>query len=61
MQAISVGELKPNFSEVFKKLQTGEDIANLYGKRKKIVAKLVPEIPQKNPEGRLVSGIKKGA
>ncbi len=60
MQAINVGELKANFFEVLKKVQAGEEIAILYGKRKKIVAKLAPEIHQKNPEGRLVSGTKKG-
>ncbi len=36
MQAISVGELKANFSEVLKKVQAGEEIAILYGKRKKL-------------------------
>ncbi len=61
MQAISVGELKANFSEVFKKVQTGEEIANLYGKRKKIVAKLVPEIPQKKSRRKIGIWDKKGS
>lgn len=59
MQAINAGELKANFSEVLKKVEAGEEIAILYGKRKKIVAKLVPEVPQKKSGRRLVSGIKK--
>lgn len=53
MQAISVGELKANFSEVLKKVQAGEEIAILYGKRKKIVAKLVPEIPPKKSRRKI--------
>jgi len=44
MQAINVGELKANFSEILKRVQDGEEIAILFGKRKKVVAKLVPEI-----------------
>ncbi len=47
MQAINVGELKANFSEVLEKVQAGEEIAILYGKRKKIAAKLVSKIPKK--------------
>lgn len=42
MQSINVGELKANFSEVLKKVESGEEFAILYGKRKKIVARLVP-------------------
>lgn len=53
MQAINVGELKANFSEVLKKVQAGEEIAILYGKRKKIVAKLVPEIYQKKSRRKI--------
>ncbi len=61
MQAISVGELKANFSEVLKKVQAGEEIAILYGKRKKIVAKLVPEIPQKKSRRKIGIWDKKGS
>ncbi|MEO6843559.1 MAG: hypothetical protein ABI184_00220 [Ginsengibacter sp.] len=43
MQSINVGELKNKFSEVLKKVESGEEFAILYGKRKKIVARLVPE------------------
>ncbi len=60
MQAINVGELKANFSEVLKKVQAGEEIAILYGKRKKIVAKLVPEIPQKKSRRKIGIWDKKG-
>ena len=60
MQAINVGELKANFSEVLKKVQAGEEIAILYGKRKKIVAKLVPEISKKKSRRKIGIWDKKG-
>jgi antitoxin (DNA-binding transcriptional repressor) of toxin-antitoxin stability system len=60
MQAINVGELKANFSEVLKKVQAGEEIAILYGKKKKIVAKLVPEISRKKSRRQIGIWDKKG-
>ncbi|MEJ7828578.1 MAG: hypothetical protein WKF91_10290 [Segetibacter sp.] len=61
MEAMNVGKLKANFSEVLKKVQAGEEIAILYGKRKKIVAKLVPEIPQKKSRRKIGIWDKKGS
>lgn len=43
MKTMSVGEFKANFSEVLKRVRAGEEIGVLYGKRKEIVAKLVPK------------------
>jgi predicted metal-dependent hydrolase len=43
-----------------KKVQAEEEIAILYGKRKKIVAKLVPEIPQKKSRRKIGIWDKKG-
>jgi antitoxin (DNA-binding transcriptional repressor) of toxin-antitoxin stability system len=60
MEAINVGELKANFSEILKKVQAGEEIAILYGKRKKVVAKLVPEIPSKKSRRKIGILDKKG-
>ena len=60
MEEINVGELKANFSEVLKKVQAGKEIAILYGKRKKVVARLVPEIPQKKPRRKIGVWDKKG-
>ena len=40
---MSVGELKTNFSEVLKRVQSGEEIGIAYGKNKVIVARLVPK------------------
>jgi prevent-host-death family protein len=39
---ISVGELKTNFSELLKRVQSGEEIGIAYGKNKVVVARLVP-------------------
>jgi antitoxin (DNA-binding transcriptional repressor) of toxin-antitoxin stability system len=47
MQILSVGEFKSNFSEVLKKVLAGEEIAISYGKKKEIVAKLVPKSTKK--------------
>ena len=43
MKTMSVGEFKANFSEVLKRVLAGEEIGILYGKRKEVVAKLVPK------------------
>lgn len=61
MEAINVSELDANFSEVLKKIQAGEEIAILYGKRKKIVAKLVPENFKKKSRRKIGIWDKKGS
>ena len=48
MQSINVGDLKANFSDVLKKVEAGEEFAILFGKRKRIVAKLVPPTSNKS-------------
>lgn len=42
MDAMTVGELKANFSEVLGKVQQGEKVNVLYGRARKPVARLVP-------------------
>jgi prevent-host-death family protein len=42
MGAYPVGELKNNFSSIIRRVQSGEEIEILYGKRKEAVAKIVP-------------------
>jgi antitoxin (DNA-binding transcriptional repressor) of toxin-antitoxin stability system len=42
METMTVGDFKANFSEVLKKVLNGEEVAISYGKRKEIVARLVP-------------------
>jgi antitoxin (DNA-binding transcriptional repressor) of toxin-antitoxin stability system len=43
MKVLSVGEFKANFSEVLKKVLAGEEIGISYGKKKEIVARLLPK------------------
>jgi antitoxin (DNA-binding transcriptional repressor) of toxin-antitoxin stability system len=61
MKSMTVGELKANFFEVLKKVQAGEEIAILFGKRKKIVAKLVPGITGKKSRRKIGIWDKKGS
>jgi len=42
MKALSVGELKTNFSTVLEKVMSGESVGILYGRVKKPVAMIVP-------------------
>ena len=42
MKALTVAELKTNFSDVLVKVKNGENIKILYGKSKKPVAMIVP-------------------
>jgi len=60
METINVGDLKANFSEILKKVQSGEEIGILYGRRKKIVAKLVPGISAKKRRRKVGIWDKKG-
>ncbi len=43
MEVLNIGELKANFSEVIKKVLSGKEIGIAYGKKKEIVAKIVPK------------------
>lgn len=53
MKIMSVGEFKANFSEALKRVLSGEEIGISYGKKRKIVAKLVPKIAGKKPKRKL--------
>ena len=52
MLILSVGEFKSKFSEVLKKVLSGEEIGISYGKKKVIVARMVPE-PGKKAKRKL--------
>lgn len=43
MKQLSVGEVKAKFSDILKDVQNGEEIAVTFGKKKEIVAFLVPK------------------
>ncbi len=47
MENFTVGELKAKFSEVLKRVAAGEEIGIAFGKKKTIVARLVP---RENPK-----------
>lgn len=49
MKIMGVGEFKANFSEVLKSVLAGEEIGISYGKKKELVAKLVPETAIRKP------------
>lgn len=53
MKTMSVGEFKANFSEVLKRVLAGEEIGILYGKKKEVVAKLVPKTSGKRPKRKI--------
>ncbi len=42
MQTLTIGELKTNFSEVLKKIKSGQKIGISYGKKREKVAVIVP-------------------
>jgi len=42
MQTLTIGELKTSFSEVLKRIRSGEEIAISYGKKREKVAVIVP-------------------
>ena len=53
MKTMSVGEFKANFSAVLKSVLAGEEIGILYGKRKEMVAKLVPKAKEKKARRKI--------
>ncbi len=59
MKTMSVGDFKANFSAVLKEVLAGEEIGILYGKKKEIVAKIVPKTAEKKQKRKL--GILEGA
>jgi antitoxin (DNA-binding transcriptional repressor) of toxin-antitoxin stability system len=42
MKTLPVGELKAQFSEVLEKVKSGESFGILYGRKKKLIAMIVP-------------------
>ncbi len=53
MKTMSVGEFKANFSEVLKNVLAGEEIGIIYGKKKELVAKLVPKTIEKKQKRKI--------
>ena len=51
MKALTVAELKTNFSDVLIRVRNGENVKILYGKSKKPVAMLIPIEDINSPRG----------
>jgi antitoxin (DNA-binding transcriptional repressor) of toxin-antitoxin stability system len=58
MQTFTVGDFKTNFSEILAKVRLGEEIAIAFGKKKEIIAYLVPRSAR--PKHKRVLGLLKG-
>ncbi len=58
MKTLTVGALKTNFSEVLKAVQSGEEFAIAFGKRKEVIAYIVPK--QLHKKGKRKIGILEG-
>ena len=53
MEAMAVGELKTNFSEVLEKVKQGQKVGILYGRAKKPVAMIVPYVEEKKGKRKI--------
>lgn len=61
MRTFTVGDLKTNFSEILEWVRSGEEVAIAFGRKKEIVAFLVPRSSikvQKRPLGLLAGKAK---
>ncbi|WP_428666211.1 type II toxin-antitoxin system Phd/YefM family antitoxin [Runella sp.] len=53
MKIMTVGDLKTRFSEILQEVQAGEEIAVAFGKKKEIVAYLIPTSARKTTKRSL--------
>ncbi len=53
MSNMSVGEFKAHFSDVLKRVLAGEEIGIVYGRKKELVAKLVPKKADKKSRRKI--------
>ncbi len=47
MKTMTVGDLKAHFSEVMQEIKAGEEIAVAFGKKREIIAYLIPKSARK--------------
>lgn len=50
MKVFSVGDFKTHFSDILDLVRLGEEVAITFGRKKEIVARLVPHSPAPNEE-----------
>lgn len=60
MEVMTVGDLKSRFSEVLEKIKAGEEIAVSFGKKKEIVAYLIPKSARQPANRKLGLSADKG-
>lgn len=53
MKTMTVGDLKARFSEVIQEVKAGEEIAVAFGKKKEVVAYLIPKLARKSEKRQL--------
>ena len=53
MRTLTVGELKAQFSQIIRDVQAGEEIAVAFGKKKEVIAYLVPKSDRKSAPRKL--------
>ncbi len=53
MESMSATDFKANFSKVFKRILKGEEVAISYGKRKEIVARIIPGSGEKKQKRKI--------
>ena len=53
MRTLTIGDLKTNFSEVLKAVQAGEEFAIAFGKRKEVIAYLIPKQLRKKEKRKI--------
>ncbi len=53
MKTMNIGDLKTNFSETLKEVKNGEKIAIAYGKKKEIIAFIIPNEAKKPKKRKL--------
>jgi antitoxin (DNA-binding transcriptional repressor) of toxin-antitoxin stability system len=58
MRTLTVGDLKANFSTILKNVQHGEEIAIAFGKKKEIVAYIIPK--ELRPKTKRILGLWEG-
>ena len=58
MKTYTVGDLKTHFSEVLDMVQEGEEIYITYGKRKEVIAQIIPFKKKVKKKKRKLGGLK---
>jgi antitoxin (DNA-binding transcriptional repressor) of toxin-antitoxin stability system len=53
MKTLTVGDLKANFSAILKNVQEGEEIAIAFGKKKEVIAFIIPKELRTKPKRKL--------